>query len=72
MPLKVDLETSTISYLTAHPSRDVVVAGHQQTTSEQLCQTQGYVESDGLPNYCQHWCAYALGDGEQGSLSQAG
>jgi hypothetical protein len=28
------LETSFISYLVARPSRDVVVAGHQQTTQE--------------------------------------
>ena len=31
---KVYLETSIISYLTARPSRDVVVAGHQQTTRD--------------------------------------
>jgi hypothetical protein len=30
----VYLETSFISYLVARPSRDVVVAGHQQTTQE--------------------------------------
>lgn len=34
MPPKVYLETSIISYLTARPSRDVVVAGHQQTTRD--------------------------------------
>jgi hypothetical protein len=28
------LETSVVSYLTAHASRDVVVAGQQQITSE--------------------------------------
>ena len=33
MPLeKVYIETSIISYLTSRPSRDVVIAGHQQTT----------------------------------------
>jgi predicted nucleic acid-binding protein len=30
----VYLETSVISYLTARPSRDIVVAGHQQTTRD--------------------------------------
>jgi hypothetical protein len=30
----VYLETSFISYLVARPSRDVVVAGHQQATHE--------------------------------------
>ena len=28
------LETTIVSYLTAKPSRDIVVAGHQQTTRE--------------------------------------
>lgn len=37
---KVYLETSIISYLTARPSRDVVVAGHQQTTRD-WWETQG-------------------------------
>lgn len=34
MPPKVYIETSVISYLAARPSRDVVVAGHQQTTRD--------------------------------------
>ncbi|MBM2816608.1 MAG: hypothetical protein HW421_3370 [Ignavibacteria bacterium] len=29
---KVYIETSVISYLTAKPSRDIVIAGHQKTT----------------------------------------
>jgi len=32
MKSKVYLETSIISYLTAHPSNDVITAGHQLTT----------------------------------------
>lgn len=31
---RVYIETTFISYLTARPSRDVVIAGHQQTTHE--------------------------------------
>ncbi len=31
---KVYIETSVISYLTARPSRDIVTAGHQQTTRD--------------------------------------
>ena len=31
---RVYVETSVISYLTARPSRDVVIAGHQQVTSD--------------------------------------
>lgn len=30
----VYIETSVISYLTARPSRDIVIAGHQQTTQD--------------------------------------
>ena len=30
----VYLETTIFSYLVARPSRDVVVAGHQQTTAD--------------------------------------
>jgi predicted nucleic acid-binding protein len=31
---KVYLETSVVSYLTSRPSRDLVIAGHQQITSD--------------------------------------
>ncbi len=31
---KVYVETSVISYLTARPSRDIIIAGHQQITFE--------------------------------------
>jgi hypothetical protein len=32
MPPKVYVETSVVSYLTSFPSRDIVVAAHQQIT----------------------------------------
>ncbi len=34
MPPRVYIETTFISYLTARPHRDVVIAGHQQVTHE--------------------------------------
>ena len=34
MPDRIYIETSIVSYLTGRPSRDVVIAGHQQTTHE--------------------------------------
>jgi len=40
----VYLETSFISYLVARPSRDVIVAGHQQTTQEWWDNRRGHFE----------------------------
>jgi len=34
MKPSVYIETTVVSYLTARPSRDIVIAGHQQTTRE--------------------------------------
>ncbi|MGE0825253.1 MAG: type II toxin-antitoxin system VapC family toxin [Candidatus Binatia bacterium] len=40
MKAKVSIETTVISYLTARPNRDVVIAGHQKITRDwwQTCQ----------------------------------
>lgn len=40
----VYLETSFISYLVARPSRDVIVAGHQQTTLQWWASRRGLFE----------------------------
>jgi len=39
MKAKVYVETTVVSYLTARPSRDIVIAGHQQITHDwwQIC-----------------------------------
>ncbi len=34
MSLKVYIETTIVSYLTARPNRDLIVAAHQQLTQE--------------------------------------
>ncbi len=34
MKKRVYIETSVVSYLTARPSRDIIVAGHQETTRD--------------------------------------
>ena len=34
MPERVYIETTVVSYLTARPNRDVVIAAHQQLTHE--------------------------------------
>lgn len=36
MNLKIYIETSIVSYLTARPSRDLIIAAHQQITQEWL------------------------------------
>ncbi len=44
MTASVYLETSVISYLTARPSRDIVLAGHQQTTRDWWQNRRSYFE----------------------------
>lgn len=34
MPERAYIETTFVSYLTARPNRDIIIAGHQQTTHE--------------------------------------
>ncbi len=34
MKTKIYIETSVISYLTSRPSRDIIIAAHQQITEE--------------------------------------
>jgi hypothetical protein len=43
MQPSVYIETSVISYLTAKPSRDLIISGHQQITSEWWEQIRPYV-----------------------------
>ena len=64
MPDRVYIETTVISYLTARPSRDLIVAGHQQITHEwwdarrgdyELCASQLVLQEagDGDPQAAQ-------------------
>jgi hypothetical protein len=61
---RVYIETTVVSYLTARPSRDLIVAGHQQTTHDwwdtrrgdyELCISQLVLEEagDGDPHAAQ-------------------
>jgi hypothetical protein len=69
---RVYIETTVISYLTARPSRDVVIAGHQQTTHEwwdnerqkyDLCVSQLVIKesSAGDPAYAEQRLAKLQG-----------
>jgi hypothetical protein len=44
VPASVYIETTIISYLTAKPSRDLIVAAHQQSTSEWWARVRKDVE----------------------------
>ena len=59
MPQRVYIETSFVSYLTARPSRDVVIVAHQQLTQEwrdqsrtdfELCTSQLVLQEAGSGN----------------------
>src|SRR5438552_2144881 len=61
---RIYIETSFVSYLTAHPSRDLIVAGHQQITHDwwdthrgdyELCVSQLVIQEagDGDPQAAQ-------------------
>ena len=43
---RVYVETSVVSYLTARPARDIVIAGRQQSTQDWWAGTKERFESD--------------------------
>lgn len=49
MRAKVYIETTVVSYLTARPNRDVVIAGHQQTTHEALALARELIKAGAVP-----------------------
>jgi hypothetical protein len=60
MRRKVYLETTVVSYLAARPSRDLLVAGHQEATRElwpSLATTfETFVSALGLRGGCSRGC----------------
>jgi hypothetical protein len=41
MKKRIYVETTVVSYLTAKPSRDIMIAGHQEATRIALCTVNG-------------------------------
>jgi len=49
MAERVYIETTVVSYLTARPNRDVVIAGHQQITHDMVGYATGELRTLCLP-----------------------